>query len=82
MTSVPTFTLYFKTGIVGMSDEVNESIEIVVDPDLSDEENEAAMAVKVKLFQMKLSLAMAELFLTKMPKYLEERAAEEGWDLD
>lgn len=78
----PSITIYFKMGVVGMADEVNESFEINFDPNLSPEENAELLQMKAAIFAARLQLSYTELMTIKFLPFLEAKAKEEGWDLD
>lgn len=80
MTNKPSFTLYFKIGIIGMAEEVSESINISHNPALSEEENMQLLEMNTQIAQGRLQLSMMDLMVNKFPEYIKARAEEEGWD--
>lgn len=80
MTNTPSFTLYFKVGILGMAEEVSETVTIAHNPDLSEAENIQILEMNTQIAQARLQLSMMDLMVNKFPAYVKERAAEEGWD--
>lgn len=82
MTNKPSFTLYFKIGIIGMAEEVSETITIDNNPKMSPEENAQRMEMNMQIAQGRLQLSMMDLMVNKFPEYVAQRAEEEGWDLD
>lgn len=78
MDIIPEITMFFKVGIVGMADEVFETVTIKIDPNLSEEENLKALAAKGQIFQAKIQISMAELMLEKFPAFIDQKMREQG----
>ena len=76
------FTIYFKVGVIGMADDVTETIPVVIDPRLSEEENLAKLRLKMQLSQMRLQLSLTEFMAEKLPEFLEAQFGENRTDQD
>jgi len=78
----PSFTLFFKMGVVGLADEVHETLEFTFDPELSAEQNTKIMEAKAQIFAARLQLSYLELMTVKFPEFIQAKAEDEGWDPD
>lgn len=77
MENLPEITFYFKVGIIGMAEEVTQTIDIKYDENLSDEENERNFAMKAQAAQLRMQASLMELMMDKLPAFIEQRAKEQ-----
>ncbi|URP22224.1 hypothetical protein SEA_BIG4_191 [Microbacterium phage Big4] len=71
MTNATDFTIYFKVGAIGRRDEKTETLTISWDPSLSFEENQAKLAMRVQVTQMRLQAHLTELMADAGPEFLK-----------
>lgn len=82
MENLPEITFYFKVGIIGMAEEVTQTIDIKYDDNLSDEENERNLALKAQVAQIRMQASLMELMMEKLPAYLEQLAKDQEKDAE
>ncbi|UDL16414.1 hypothetical protein SEA_ZOOMAN_173 [Microbacterium phage Zooman] len=70
MTNAEEFTIYFKVGAIGRRDEKTETLTIRWDPSLSSEENQARLALRVQVTQMRLQAILTELLADAGPEFM------------
>ncbi|UVG35186.1 hypothetical protein SEA_CECE_180 [Microbacterium phage Cece] len=81
MTAINLFTMKFSFGIEGLDDGTyTDTLDVTWDPELSDEQNQAVLQMKVQLFQAKMGLGLNETFGTRVPQLMVERLEAAGLD--
>ena len=71
MPKFPEITMYIKVGLVGFADEVNETITLSYDENLSEEDNMKMLSLNAQLTQAKLQLALSQMLMNIMPGLIE-----------
>lgn len=71
MPKFPEITMYIKVGLVGFADEVNETITLSYDDNLSEEDNMKMLSLNAQLTQAKMQLALSQMLMNNLPGLIE-----------